>query len=131
MGVSAVNQADFLRLVLVVLLAVGAVWLLQSPSWPAAVFTGVMVLLSPGVADLQYRHRDDWGAFDPDQVRRGAITAFGVLSVGLVYLGLGFADVLVRQSQKGKRGVRRRARARVEEGGSGGHGTRAGRPRVA
>jgi hypothetical protein len=113
MAVSAVNQRAVLSLVPVVLLVAGAVWLLEAPRWPAALFTGVAVLLSLGLAVLQYRQRHDTD-YDPEYVRHSAVTSLVVLSLGLVYLGLGSAEAMWREPRKAKRGGRRVARRRTE-----------------
>jgi hypothetical protein len=115
MAVSAVNQHDVLSLVPVALVVVGAAWLLQTPRWPSALFTAVAVLLSLGLAVLQYRHRHDVGGFDPEQVRRGALTSLVVLALGLVYLGLGFAEATLQEPRQRPRAVRRRERPRADE----------------
>lgn len=113
-GASAVNQRDLLALVPVLLLAAGAAWLLQAPSWPSVLFTGSAVLLSLVLAVFQYRHRNDPHDFDPEHIRRSAVTAIVVLTLGLVYLGLGFAEAMMQESRKAKRKVRRAVRSRTD-----------------
>lgn len=116
MGVSAVNQRDFLILVPVVLLAAGAAWWLQAPREPATVFTGIVVLLFLGLAVLQYQQPHHAGGFDPDRVRRSGVTSLGILGIGLVYLALGTAEALMRQPRKTKRARRRVMRPPAESG---------------
>ena len=74
---------------------------------PAALFTSVVVLLCLGLAALQYRYRYEAVDFDPEFIRRSALTSLVVLSLGLVYLGLGFAEASLREPHKGKRRVKR------------------------
>jgi hypothetical protein len=109
--VSAVNQREFLVVIPAALLATGAVWLLQEPGWPPVLFTGVVALLCLGLVGLQYQHRYDLDGLDPETARRNALTTLVVLTVGLVYLALGFAEASLRKARKK---VRRAIRTPVD-----------------
>jgi hypothetical protein len=65
------------------------------------------VLLLTGLAAIQYRQRPELLEYDPEWVRRSALTSFGVLSLGTVYLVLGFAEASLLKPRKAKRKVRR------------------------
>jgi hypothetical protein len=112
--VAAVHRRDFLSLVPAVLLIAGAAWWLQAPCWPATLFAGTAVVVSLGLAVLQYQYPLEPG-FDPQRVRRAAITSLGILSVGLVYLGLGTVEAMWRAPRKAKRIGRRGKRPEVEQ----------------
>jgi hypothetical protein len=98
---SIVNQKAFLVLIVVALIAAGAVWFLRSPTWPAVLFTAIAVLLRLAIAASTYRHRFDT-EYDPNYILRSVLTVAVVLSLGLVYLGLGFAETVVQKSSKRK-----------------------------
>ena len=115
MGVSSVNQSDFLGLIFLLVLAGGVVWSLQQPGWPSVAFTTVITLLLLGMVILQYRNRHLLIGVDANMVRRTLVTALGVLAVGLLYLGVGFAEVLVQQGRKRKRLKRRPVEVDAEE----------------
>ena len=92
MAVSAVNQGALLELVPVVLLVVGAAWFLKQPRWPAALFSAILLVFFMGISVLDYRQRHIDFEYDPEYIRRGAITSLVVSALGLVYVGLGLAQ---------------------------------------
>jgi hypothetical protein len=113
MGASAVSQGAIVAFVPILLLVAGALWLLQQPSWPSAIFAGVVVLLCLGLALLEYRQHPEFMEYDPELIRRSALTSFVVLSLGLVYLALGFAEASLQAPRKAKRATRRVKRPRT------------------
>jgi hypothetical protein len=114
MGASAISQSAFLELLILVLLAAGAVWFLQDPRWPAALCTAVLALLLIGLAAVQFRQALQFIEYDPELIRRSALTSLVVLAIGLMYVGLGFAEASLQGPPKAKR-ARRRMKQRVVE----------------
>jgi len=110
LSASAVNMRSFLDLVFVLLVVGGAVWFLQVPSWPSASFAAAVALLYLGLSIAEYRHPAESLYFDDAHLRRGALTSIVVLTIGLVYLGLGFAEVSLEGMNKPNRKPRRKVR---------------------
>ena len=110
---SIVNQGAWLALLPVLLLATGAVWLLQLPSWPSAIFTVVAGLFSLGLAVVLYATRHQVIAEDPEQVRMSALVSITMLALGLAFSGLGFAEALATKPRFKKK--KKRRIERVEE----------------
>jgi len=107
MGASAISQGNFLLLLFLLVLAGGAVWLLEQPRWPAALFTAIMVLFLLGLAAVQYRHAD-LSDYDPTLVRHTALTTLMVLGLALAYIGLGCAESSFLEPANSKRPARRK-----------------------
>ena len=107
-AVSAINQRVPLSLLPALLLVTGAVWLLKQPSWPSTLFCVAAVIFIVGLAILQYRGRHEADDFDQDHIRRSALISLIVPSVGLVYVGLGFAQYSLGKPRKKKRLTLRR-----------------------
>jgi len=75
-------------------------------------FTGLAVLFLLGLAGSHYyEHRRD-PDYDVAHLRRSALTTYVVLTVGLVYLVLGFAEASLQETPKRKR---RRIRPVVDD----------------
>ncbi len=110
MLLSAVNERAFLALFPMLLLAAGAVWLLQQPSWPSLIFTGVAIVLSLGLAMMMYHQDPDFLDSLPDRARKSALTSFGVLFLAASYSGLGFAENYFRELDRSARSRRRKRR---------------------
>jgi hypothetical protein len=105
-GVSAVNMGVFFYLIPALLLGVGAAWFLEQPGWPSVLFTGIMDLLIGGLVALELRYRPPGDVVDPEHLRRSTLTSGVVLSVGLVYLVLGFIEAMLGKPKKKKRSRR-------------------------
>lgn len=103
---SAVNQGQYLDLIVACLLAAGAAWLLYSPDLPAVLFTGILVVLLAALTLAFYHQRNDWD--DPERIRRSAINGIVVLGTGLVYVSLGFYEASLRRKEARARRRRRR-----------------------
>lgn len=115
LGVSSVNQRDFIGLIILIVLAAGVVWMLQQPNWASVIFAGLMALLILGLSILQYRYRHQVSVVDAETIRRSFLTTLGVVSVGLLYLGHGFAEVLLQPSRRPRRKKRRKVDADLSE----------------
>jgi membrane-bound ClpP family serine protease len=98
--VSAVNQRDWLAIMLVLLVVIGSVWLLRDSSWPSAGFAGVAILLCLGLGLFMLTRKPDFDDPVPDRARRSGLTAIGILLLASGYAGTGFAEVLVRKAAK-------------------------------
>ena len=109
LAISAISQREFLGMVIVLLLVIGALWLLQDPRWPATVYCGVVFLLCLGMAGWQYRNRHDL-EYEPELVRKSALTSLVILGVAVVYLVLGFTEAALQEPLKAKRVTRRKKR---------------------
>ena len=107
-SVSAINQRAFLALIPAILLVIGIVWFLQQPAWPSVIFTIIVTSLLLIMAISEYRYPYDVDGWEPDQVRRSALTAIGVLGLGLMYLGFGFAECRLAPPRKSKQRKRPR-----------------------
>ena len=107
MGASAISQGNFLLLLFLLVLAGGAVWLLEQPRWPAALFTAIMVLFLLGLAAVQYR-RADQSDYEPTLVRHTALTTLVILGLALVYIGLACAESSFLEPANSKRPARRK-----------------------
>jgi len=94
--VSALNQREWLGLLLPILLVAGAVWLLQAPGWPSLGFSGVIVALCLIMAAPMFSKRPDFDDPIPDRARKSAVTAFGILFLASAYSGAGFAEALFK-----------------------------------
>lgn len=106
-SVSAIHQHEYLALVPAVLLITGCVWFLQELRWPSLLFATCVAVLMLGMAVSSYRYPYDVDGWEPDEVRRSAVTAIGVVSVGLIYLIVGFTEVMLVDSRQSKRRRRR------------------------
>jgi hypothetical protein len=100
LAVSTINHRAFLYVIPVVLLAIGAVWVLQNPSWPSVLFGGVTAVLCLALTGLEFQHRFDADRADPDSIRRSALTTLVVLTIGLVYLAVSFGEVSLRKTRR-------------------------------
>jgi hypothetical protein len=111
--VSAINQGMYLGLIPAVLTAVGAVWMMQNPTWPSVIFSGAVGVLNLALAGLQFQHRFDATLSDPDTIRRTVLTSVVVLVVGLVFLAVGFTEMVMLKAAKSKRAARSADAARA------------------
>lgn len=112
---SAVSQRDLLSIVPLLLLAAAGVWLLKDPGLPSVIVCGVAILLTLGLAVLGYRWAREAAEYDPELIRRSAITTFGFLTLGLAYAGIGFAEASLEDGRKPVRAVRKKKRQPREE----------------
>jgi hypothetical protein len=106
-SVSAIHQHEYLALIPAVLLVTGCVWFLQELRWPSFLFAVCLATVLFGLAVSSYRHPYDVDGWEPDEVRRSAVTSMGVIGVGLVYLVVAFADVTLVEPRQPKRKRRR------------------------
>jgi hypothetical protein len=104
--VSGINQGMYLILIPAVLMAVGAVWMMQEPTWPSVIFLGAAAALNLALAGLEYQNRFDAALADPDTIRRSALTSTVVLVVALVFLAVGFTEFLMLKAARAKRAAR-------------------------
>ena len=102
-SVSAINQGEFVSLVPAVLLIIGCAWFLQETRWPSFVFAICVALLLLVMAIASYRNPYDVDGWEPDAVRRSALTAIGVVSLGVMYLCLSFSEGMLAVTRKPKR----------------------------
>jgi hypothetical protein len=107
-SVSAINQGAFTGLIPATLLAIGVVWFLQQPARPSVIFTIIVTSLLLIMAVSEHRNPYDVDGWEPDEVRRSALTAMGALSLGLMYLGIGFAECRLAPTRKPKQRKRPR-----------------------
>ena len=106
-GVSAIHQREYLVLIPAVLLITGCVWFLQELRWPSFLFAASLAVWMLVTAVTSYRNPYDIDGWEPDEVRRSAVTAVGFVSVGLMYLVVAFTEGLLVDSRKPKRKRRR------------------------
>ncbi len=102
-SVSAINQGEYLALVPAALLVAGSVWFLQATQWPSFVFAACVAAVMLAVAVSSYRQPYDVDGWEPDEVRRSAVTSIGVVSVGLMYLFVSRAEAVLVNTRKPKR----------------------------
>src|SRR5262249_13008917 len=116
MGASSISSRNFLFLVFLLVLAGGAVWLLEQPRWPAALFTTIIVLLFLGLAVVHYRHAEET-EYDAKLIRDTQLTTIVVLSLGLIYAGLACVESFLEppKSKRIARGKKRRPPRRRDE----------------
>ena len=106
-SVSAIHQHEYLALVPAVLLITGCVWFLQELRWPSFLFTASLAVWMLVTAVSSYRNPYDVDGWEPDEVRRSAVTSVGVVSVGLMYLVVAFTEGMLVGPRQPKRKRRR------------------------
>jgi membrane-bound ClpP family serine protease len=114
--VSAVNQRDWLAIMLVLLVVVGSVWLLSAPSWPSVGFAGVAILFCLGLGLVMLTRKTDFEDPVPDRARRSGLTTIGILVIASAYTGMGFAEVLVRKTARKAKKKKMRRPVKEHEG---------------
>lgn len=113
--VSGINQGFYLSLIPAVLMAVGAVWMMQNPAWPSVIFLAVVDVLHLAIAAIQYQFRYDAEHSDPETIRRSVLTSVVVLVSGLAFLAVGFTEELLRKKAKAQRASRPATRPRTPD----------------
>jgi hypothetical protein len=112
-AVSAINQGGYLELIPVLMVVVGASWLLHETDWPSAIFTIAAIALELGLVALVYANRHDILDVEPEHVMKSLATRTVMLLVGATYTIVGFAEVLLLEKarwMKKSRAVRTPAR---------------------
>ena len=108
-GVSAINQGQFLALVPTLLLLIGCGWYFKDDGWPSFLFTLCVAVILFAMAVASYRDPFDVDGWEPDEVQRSAVTSMGVLGVGILFLALSFAEKNLSAPRLTKRKRRRDA----------------------
>ncbi len=104
-AVSAINQGQYIEVLPALFIAIGAVWLLQSPEWPAVLFTAAAAMLFLVAVGFVYYRRYDFPQWDFDTLRRTLLTTYVFLGTGLCYLIHGWLEIKFRPRRKKKKRV--------------------------
>ena len=99
MGVSALNQQYWFLLILVLITAIGAAWVLQHPGVPSLIYTEIAILVSIAIAIQLFRAKPDFSDPVPDRERQTGITMMIMLVIGMLYTALGVTEALEGQSR--------------------------------
>jgi hypothetical protein len=100
--ISGLKQHDVITIVVALVLTVAGTWLLRDPSWPAAGFTAATLFMCLALAVGMCLQRPDYDDPIPDRGRRTGITTLGIACLASAYAGLGFSEIVVRESRARK-----------------------------
>ena len=91
-GVSGMHQQLWIDLILVLLIAAGAVWTLKEPGVPSLIFAVVAISISLALGGALLRAGPNYDDPVPDRARQTGLTTVVVLGLGLAYVALGVAQ---------------------------------------
>jgi hypothetical protein len=105
LGVYAMRFRDGIVLILVLLVAVGAVWTLRKADWPSLIFATVAILISLALGMSLHNAKPDYEDEVPDRDNQTGFAMITVLSLGLCHTALGVAEKMEwrEQSRQAKR----------------------------